>query len=119
MIGCFARLGAKHFDRGVVGVAVRPVLARLVRADDGVLRSVKMPRGVLPGRIVAAAHVAARQAKAQVNPNAAGLKALHTSRTARRGAMRTMLRLFQMRTRGDHGASIARRLLCGTGIKPQ
>src|SRR5262245_48371408 len=52
----------------VVQVAPAPRLARLERADDGVLRGPEMRRGMPQLRAVTAAHVAAREADAQMLP---------------------------------------------------
>src|SRR5215213_326826 len=60
----------------VIHVAVAPALPRLGRADDGVLRGVEVLGGVLVGRRVAAAHVAAGAAHPQVHPPASALQAL-------------------------------------------
>jgi hypothetical protein len=51
-----------------VGVAPRPILVRLDRPDDGMTASVGVGRGMVGGRVVAAAHMAALQANAKVKP---------------------------------------------------
>src|SRR5947209_17895219 len=60
--------GPDELEHQVVGVAVEPVLAGLVRPDDGVSRRPEMSGGVPAGRLVAAAHVPTHLAKAQVDP---------------------------------------------------
>jgi hypothetical protein len=103
MIGRLARLGTEHFESSFVDVAIRPVLAWLVGADDGVMRSFEVPRGMSPGRVVAAANVAARQAEPEMNPDTAILQTFHTSLPARRDAVRSMLCLVEMLARFGHG----------------
>jgi hypothetical protein len=51
------------------------MLSSLERSHDGVVRCVKMFGGVLVFRGIAAAHVSARQAHAQVDPGVAGFQA--------------------------------------------
>src|SRR6185312_897830 len=53
-----------------------PILPRLYRPNDWVLRTVKMLRGVLVLRRIAAAHMAARHTQAQMHPGIAHLQAL-------------------------------------------
>ena len=55
-------------EHQLVGVAPAPVLARLGRADDRVLRVLVMSRRVFPLRVVAAADVAAGLAHPQMHP---------------------------------------------------
>ena len=52
----------------LVHVAPHPVLSRLQGLDDGVIGGVEVLRGVLVLRVIAASHVAAREAEAKVNP---------------------------------------------------
>src|SRR5437879_650091 len=62
------RRGAGELEHEVVGVAVEPVLARLVGPDDGVIGAPGVGGGVLARRLVAAADVPADLAEAQVDP---------------------------------------------------
>src|SRR5260221_14497010 len=61
---------------GVVGIAVKPALARLRRADHGMARGAGVLAGVLVGRTVAAQRGAALLAGSQEHPAVAGLHAL-------------------------------------------
>jgi hypothetical protein len=70
---CVANYRADHY---VIDVAVSPVFIWLSRADDGVMRRFKMLAGMLILRLIAAAHMAALQAHAQVQPRLAQLQAL-------------------------------------------
>ena len=79
-----ARCGSEEDRSGVgVGLQIRlvdiapaPVFAALGRLDQRVLRGMKVRARVTVLRRVAATHVAALQAHAQVNPRVAGLQAL-------------------------------------------
>ena len=70
----------------LVDEAPRPVLAGLERADDRVLGRARVRRGVAVGRVVAAADVAALEADAQVQPEAADGEAVHAARRPPRAA---------------------------------
>jgi len=61
----------------------RTILARFEAASDPVPRGGRVPAGVLRGRRIAAADVAARCATAQVEPPAARLQALDAAGAAR------------------------------------
>ena len=74
MRGAAMNLGDAHPD--LVDEAPRPVLARLERADDRVTGRAGVRARVAVGRVVAAADVAALQADAQVQPEAAGREAV-------------------------------------------
>lgn len=74
-------VGAVHlFGHGVgqvvVDVAEHPALAGFERLNHAVASIVEMPRGVLVGRVVAAANVAALHAQAQVDPLPTDLEAV-------------------------------------------
>src|SRR3954466_11460729 len=68
----------------LIDVAPEPVLAGLERADHGVPGGVVVLRRVLETRVVAAAHLAALHALAQMHPLAADLQALGAALGARR-----------------------------------
>src|SRR5215216_3965117 len=70
-------LQAKH---QLIDVAPAPVLARLDRADDRMIRRTMVRRRVAPGGVVAAAYVPARLAHAQVHPAPAGDEAFLAAR---------------------------------------
>jgi len=57
-----------ELEHEVVGVAVVPILVRLIGADDRVVGASVVACGVLAGRVVAAADVAAVLAPSKVNP---------------------------------------------------
>src|SRR5215204_1003659 len=82
--GCQLKFPSERFDEEVVHVAVAPLLARLERLDDGVLRGVKVFGGVPVRRAVTAADVPARLAEPQVNPTVARLQTVLTTACARR-----------------------------------
>jgi len=60
-------------------VAPHPILARLHRLDHRMLLRMRMLRRVPVLRRIAATHVAALNAQAQVNPGIAGLQAVFTA----------------------------------------
>ena len=63
----------------LVGVTPRPVFPRFEASNQRVMRAAEMFSGVLVGRRIAAADVAAGKAKPEMNPPAAGLEAFLTS----------------------------------------
>src|SRR3954447_3739273 len=63
-------------ERDLVQVAPAPLLARLGRAHDRVVRLVEVRRGVAVRRVVATADLAAFAAQPQVHPRRADLEAL-------------------------------------------
>lgn len=67
---------ADDSDFDLVHIAPAPVFAGLERLDDGMFRGMKMFGGVLVLRAVAAADVAADQAKSQMDPRIADLQAI-------------------------------------------
>src|SRR5207244_12474106 len=71
------------FQHNFVDVAPHPVFARLLRADYGMLGSVKMLRGVPVLRGIATADMAASQAQAQMHPTVSHLEALFAALTLR------------------------------------
>src|SRR5438105_505530 len=60
----------------LVDVAPSPVFSRLKRSDNGMVAVVKVLGGMLVGRRVAASHVPAGHAQAQVDPPGSGLQAI-------------------------------------------
>src|SRR5205823_1898453 len=74
--GALTGAGGELLDEQLVGVAVAPLLARLVRADHRVVQLPKVLRRVAVRRVVAAADVAAGETEPQVDPDAAGGQAL-------------------------------------------
>src|SRR5438067_10873952 len=94
--------------RQLVWIAIGPILAGLVRSNGGVLRLLEVLRRMLVRRIVAAADVAARHAKPQMDPFATAGEALLAAVPARvhRFAAR-IYQLFQMRALLVHGSSSA------------
>src|SRR5262249_9346627 len=66
----------RPFEEDLVDVAPGPVLARLERADEGVVRAVEVLGGVLVLRRIAAADVAAGEAEPEVDPAVPHLEAL-------------------------------------------
>src|SRR5262249_43712029 len=69
----------RRFHVEIVHEAPGPVLPFLEAPDDRMMGRVVVLRRVLAGRIIAAAYVAAREAKAKVNPMAPGREALFAS----------------------------------------
>jgi hypothetical protein len=61
-----------------VHITPYPGLSRLIGADEGMLRLFEMFAGMLVLGRIAAAHVSAAQAQAQVDPAVAGLNAVFT-----------------------------------------
>jgi hypothetical protein len=72
------------FQNHLVDVAPSPVLAGLDRLHDGMLCAVKMFGGVLILGGIAAAHMAANQAQAEMDPGVAHFQAFLASGTAGR-----------------------------------
>jgi hypothetical protein len=66
-------------DNRLVHVAPAPVLSRLEGLDDRVLGLEEVPARVPIRRGVAAAHVAAREAQAQMQPRVAAAEAVFTA----------------------------------------
>jgi len=80
----FSAANSSHrVKHDLVNVAPTPVLAGLERLDDRMMAGVKVFRRVSVWRRVAAANVAAGQAKAQVQPDAADAQAVFTTARAR------------------------------------
>ena len=63
----------------LVAVVVEPVFFRLITGDPGMSSCFGVRGGVLTGRVVAAADMAALHAPAQVKPPSALLFALHAA----------------------------------------
>src|SRR5262245_5116476 len=78
------RTRTRHLERQLVHVAPPPVLARLERADQRVVRLVEVGGGVAVGRAVAAADVATGLAHPQVDPATAHAQAVLASLGGRR-----------------------------------
>src|SRR5439155_15908747 len=75
----------RQLEHEVVRIAEVPVLARLVGADDRVVGGPVVAGGVLAGRVVTAADVAAFLAPAKVDPVVlAGRNAFNATRARRR-----------------------------------
>ncbi len=74
----------RHGQLDLIDIAPGPALARFERGHDRVARRVEVLGGMLPRRAIAAADVAARQAKPQMNPTHAELLALFAPTSARR-----------------------------------
>src|SRR5262245_48509316 len=70
------RLPLSVLGERVVGKAVKPALSRLGRGDHAMTARVRVLRGVLVGRIVAASRPAAGLAGSQVHPTGAYLDAV-------------------------------------------
>src|SRR5262245_61054498 len=77
------RLAFRQVKQDLVDITPAPALRRVKAFDDGMAGGLEMRRGVLVGRIVAAADMAAAAADAQVQPAAAALQALFTTERAR------------------------------------
>src|SRR6202007_2548078 len=71
-------------EESLVHVAPAPGFGRIVALDDGMPGGVEMPGRVLVGRLVAAAHMPAGPADAQMHPPAADLEAFLAAACARR-----------------------------------
>jgi hypothetical protein len=69
-------------QKDFVGVTPAPVLSRLKRLNDGMMRLAKMPSGVLVLGGVATSHVAAAQTEPEMNPGVAHLQAFFAPRAA-------------------------------------
>src|SRR4051794_40876223 len=69
----------REVERHLVDVAPAPALGRVVAFDDRMPGGVEVRGRMLVGRAVAAAHVAAGAADAQVHPPGAGLQAILAS----------------------------------------
>jgi hypothetical protein len=67
---------SSRFRYQFIDVAIPPFLPRLERLDHRVVRVTKMLGGMLVFRTVAAPHVPAGFAKAQLHPGIAGLQTL-------------------------------------------
>src|SRR5436309_2934382 len=68
VIGAALRRAGRRLHDELIDEAPAPVLARLEAADDRMMDFPEVLGCVLVGRIVATAHVAARQAQTKVNP---------------------------------------------------
>jgi hypothetical protein len=91
-----ATLPSHQFDKGIVWVAIHPILIRLEGLDDLVLSSVEMPRGMTVLRLVTATDVATDATKAEMKPLGSHLQTL-LAPIARRLYLSD---LSQMATRG-------------------
>jgi len=74
----------RSFEILLGGVIPIPVLVRLEALDDRMADGVRVVIGMLGRRRIAAAHVTAPRAAAQVKPPATRVEALHAARAARR-----------------------------------
>ena len=77
--GSAKQAGSREVQLYLVNVAPSPALAGLNRPHDGVICRMKVLGGVLVFRRIAAAHMPAGQAQAQMNPAVAGLEAFLAS----------------------------------------
>src|SRR5258708_26289441 len=75
-----------QIEQDLVDKTPAPALRRVVAFDDRMPGGMKMPGGVLVGRIVAAADVTAAAADPQMQPSAAALQAFLAAEGARRHA---------------------------------
>ena len=76
----------RQIEQDLIDIAPAPSLGWIVTLDDRMFRRMKMPGGVLVGRIVAAADVTAGAADPQMQPNTAAPQAFLASERARRDA---------------------------------
>ena len=84
-----------QLESHLVDVAPVPVLARFVGPDDGVSHGPEVPGGVTPRGLVAAPHVAALLADAQVHPvTLAGRETVLTA-GRRRGHVNDLVEKFE------------------------
>jgi hypothetical protein len=90
------------FHDNFVDVAPDPVLTGLKRFDERVVSGVKMFRGVLILRGITAAHVAARETQAKMNPSIAGLQTL----LATVGSWSNFVDLLQVSASGHTGLQL-------------
>src|SRR5260221_524429 len=81
-----------------VDIAPHPVLARLERADHGMLGGVEMFGGVFVAGRVTAADVSASEAQAEMDPSVTGLETFLATARVRLD----LVRRVQM-SAGDHG----------------
>lgn len=70
-------------EKHLVHIAPTPTLRGIVTLDDGVVGRAIVMGGVLPRRLIAAAHMSARAADPQVHPGAAASEALLAALGAR------------------------------------
>src|SRR5580765_1921325 len=92
-----ARNRRSIFSKGLIGIAVQPMLARLRRCDDRMSTAVCVFAGVLIRRAVAAKRDSTSLARPQMNPIAADLYAFFAFATMRLFD-RLNLNRIQMRT---------------------
>src|SRR5712692_3146149 len=76
----------RQIEQDFIDITPAPPLRRIVALDDRMLRGVKMPGGVLVGRVVTAADVTAGAADPQMQPLAAAFEAFLAAERARRDA---------------------------------
>ena len=116
-LSCRCATGHRQVDqqRLVVDEAVRPRLAGLDRADQRVLVLARVAAGVLVRRRVAAPHLPAAEADAQVDPAVAGLEALLAAGDAVPGRDLGDLDLVEMGAGGHAGHATPRRRGAGSG----
>src|SRR6266852_5180360 len=76
----------RQIEQDFIDITPAPPLRRIVALDDRMLRGVKMPGGVLVGRVVTAADVTAGAADPQMQPLAAASEAFLAAERARRDA---------------------------------
>src|SRR5271168_4873132 len=99
-----------EFESHLVDIAPVPLLARLERLDEGVTGGVEMGGGVMTGRTVAAANVAAAGTAPQVDPATTGGQAFDAAVTTDLGGSNR----FEVRTGvGQRQPTIS--LVCSTG----
>src|ERR1700687_2443623 len=80
------RLSIAQIEQYLIDITPAPSFRRVVTLDDRMARGVEMLGGVLVGRIVAAADVAAAAADPQMQPDTAALQAFLATERARRDA---------------------------------
>ena len=77
------RLPVRKIEQDFVDVTPAPPFRRIIALDNRVTGGVKMLGGVLVGRLVAAAHMAAGAADPQMQPAVTRFQALFAARSAR------------------------------------
>src|ERR1700737_1416708 len=93
-------LPVRQIEQNLIDITPAPTLGRIIALDDRMPRGTEMFGGVLVGRIVAAADMAATAADPQMAPLAAALQAFLATERARRDAADA----------GDMGAAFCHRL---------
>jgi len=102
-------------DDHLIDVAPAPILARLERLDDRMAAGVEVFSGVPVFGLIAAAHMAALQAEAQMHPRITCLQAIFAALRAGRD----LADRIEMRTHGFHRDVLLENLACSRrGLAP-